>query len=312
MHDGFELTSQKERDLITLAHLDSAAMLQLVERACEHRRATSGSADGVKLSGFIGQIFLEPSTRTRISFSIAAKRLGLDVFDIDGETSSLAKGEALIDGARTLVAQGISALVIRQGLEGITSRIASAVEVPVINAGEGATSHPTQGLLDLMTLIDEWGDVGGKRIGIVGDIRHSRVARSDAEAFGACGAEVVLIAPQGYSPTPGTFAGVEFSDDFDGLLPTLDAVVMLRVQRERQEKGEAPAVDDYVAGYQLNAQRLSSARSDLKVLHPGPMNRGVEITDEVADGASSRVLHQVANGVHLRMAVLEQALMDRP
>ena len=308
--EGFEVTGEKERDLISLDSLSRGEMSEIVDRAGEHRRAAPSRAPGSALSGLVGQLFLEPSTRTRVSFFSAARRLSLDVVDIDRANSSFTKGESLIDGARTLVAQGIAVLVLRQREEGMTARVSAAVDVPVINAGEGRSSHPTQGLLDLMTLLDEWGDLTGKRIGIVGDIVHSRVARSDIAAFTAFGAEMVLIGPENLLPSQQEFPGVSLVGGFDEVLPTLDAVVMLRVQHERLGDGECPDLDEFVAAYRLDSKRLKAAGTDLLVLHPGPMNRGIEITDEVADGEHSRVLAQVANGVHLRMAILERALTE--
>lgn len=253
----------------------------------------------------VASLFYEDSTRTRISFETAAKRLSCDVMAFSVSSSSVKKGESLRDTVQTIEAMGIDAVVMRHSAAGAPDRVASWIDAHVVNAGDGCHEHPTQALLDLLTLRRHLGaGLDGARIAIVGDILHSRVARSDALAFAALGAEVTLVAP----PTllPSTLAGwpVTVSHDLDDVIADLDAVYMLRIQRERQHEARFPSLREYTARYGLTVERAGRLRKDALVMHPGPMNRGVEIAAEVAEGPASVITEQVANGVAVRMAVL--------
>ncbi len=249
-------------------------------------------------------LFYEPSTRTRISFTLAAQRLSADVVDFIGEASSMRKGETLLDTALNIIAMGVDTIVLRHPAPGAASFLASRVQASVINAGDGAHEHPTQGLLDLFTVVEKIGSVEGKRIAIVGDIKHSRVARSDLWAFLRFGSKVVLVGPPTLVPHSFRELGVEISYSLDDVLPDVDVICLLRIQRERQEQAQFPSLEEYSRLFGLNQERLRRARPEVLILHPGPMNRGIEITPEVADGPRSMVLAQVTNGLAVRMAVL--------
>lgn len=252
----------------------------------------------------VAWLFYEDSTRTRLSFETAAKRLSADTMNFSVSSSSVKKGESLRDTARTIEAMGIDAIVVRHASAGAPHRIASWVDAAVVNAGDGWHEHPTQALLDCYTIRQHRGDLAGQRIAIVGDIKHSRVARSDVWAFAAMGAEVVLVAPPTLLPPNLDGWPVTVSYDLDAVLPTVDVVYLLRMQRERMSAALLPSLREYTATYGLTNRRVERLRSDAVVMHPGPMNRGVEIAAEVADLPSSLILDQVRNGVAVRMAVL--------
>jgi len=254
-------------------------------------------------------LFFEDSTRTRTSFSLAASRLSADVIDFSAKGSSVSKGETLIDTAKTIEAMGVDAIVCRHQLSGAVQHLSKAVDCSVINAGDGQHEHPTQALLDIYTMAKRLGrthdyDLSGLTVGIVGDIAHSRVARSNVHGLRKLGADVVLIAP----PTllPGSFkdAGCELSQDLDAVLPRLDVIYMLRVQFERLASQAFPSVREYASLFGLTSKRLERAKSQAVVMHPGPMNRGLEIESAVADGPNSAILEQVAHGLAVRMATL--------
>ena len=250
-------------------------------------------------------LFFEESTRTRLSFEMAAKRLSADTMTFSAAGSSVKKGESLRDTVETIEAMGIDALVVRHSGAGVPWQIAGWTEGPsVINAGDGWHEHPTQALLDCYTIRQQRGALDGLRIAIVGDIRHSRVARSDVLAFTALGARVTLVAP----PTllPPTLAGwpVETSHHLDGVLPGCDVVYVLRLQRERMQEALLPSLREYTATYGLTRQRARLLGDHAVIMHPGPVNRGVEIAAEVADQPNSVITRQVRNGVAVRMAVL--------
>jgi aspartate carbamoyltransferase catalytic subunit len=251
-------------------------------------------------------LFYEDSTRTRLSFEQAAKRLSADTMTFSVGSSSVKKGESLRDTVLTIEAMGVDAIVVRHGSAGVPWQIARWLEdrVRVVNAGDGWHEHPTQALLDTYTIREERGSLDGLHIGIVGDVKHSRVARSDVLAYTALGAQVTLIAP----PTllPPSLAGwpVRVSHDLDAVLPTLDVVYLLRMQRERMTEHLVPTLREYTTRFGLTARRVDAMRDDALVMHPGPMNRGVEISAEVADLPRSVIIDQVRNGVAVRMAVL--------
>ncbi|MGH8212155.1 MAG: aspartate carbamoyltransferase catalytic subunit, partial [Rhodanobacteraceae bacterium] len=256
--------------------------------------------------------FFENSTRTRTSFEIAARRLGADVVNFDLSRSSAAKGESLLDTLHTLEAMKLDALVVRHGENRMPDWLAEHANsmVSVINAGDGSRAHPTQGLLDALTIRQRQEDFDNLRVVICGDIRHSRVARSDVHAFAALGArDIRLCAPRALLPEDADeFRGCTLGEDFDEALTDADVVIMLRIQKERMAAALLPADSDYFAQYGLDARRLALAKPDCMVLHPGPINRDVEIASGIADGPQSRILDQVANGVPVRMAVLAELL----
>ena len=256
----------------------------------------------------VATMFFEASTRTRLSFEKAAKALSADTMSFSPGTSSLSKGESLKDTVQTIRAMGADLLVVRHKATGAPWRIASWVDVPIINGGDGAHQHPTQALLDSLTLLQRFGTLDGVRIGIVGDVRHSRVARSDVFAFSTLGAEVTLVAPPTLLPVDTEGWPVQTAHDLDDVLPALDAVYLLRVQAERGGASVFPSLPEYVRRFGMTRERFAALKPDAVVLHPGPMNRGVEIADSVADDPRSLVLDQVANGVAVRMAVLFRLL----
>lgn len=256
----------------------------------------------------VATMFFESSTRTRLSFEKAAKALSADTMSFSPGTSSLSKGESLKDTVQTIRAMGADLLVVRHKATGAPWRIASWVDVPIVNGGDGAHQHPTQALLDSLTLLQRFGTLDGVRIGIVGDVRHSRVARSDVFAFATLGAEVTLVAPPTLLPVDTDGWPVRTAHDLDDVLPGLDAVYLLRVQAERGGASVFPSLPEYVRRFGMTRERFAALKPDAVVLHPGPMNRGVEIADSVADDPRSLVLDQVANGVAVRMAVLFRLL----
>lgn len=272
----------------------------------------------------IANLFFEDSTRTRTSFSVAAKRLGAEVVDLLGGISSVSKGETLIDTARNVEAMGVAALVVRARQSGAAAMIAGSVACPVINGGDGRHEHPTQGLLDIYTLAEAQGrledfDLRGLRIAIVGDVGASRVARSNIAGMTALGAEVICIGPPAMAPGGMSALGARISRDLDGVIADMDAVMMLRIQFERytdaKPAGAEPpkvspiaSIREFRALYALTPQRATRMKPGAVVMHPGPINRGLELDAEVADGERSVIMRQVTNGVLVRMAVLEGLL----
>ena len=298
------------RHLLTLEGMPREQLLALLDRAQHHadghdaRQALAGTA--------VCTLFFEPSTRTRLSFQLAAQRLGADVLNFDVSTSSTRKGETARDTLRTIEAMGVRGFVIRHQDDGAVATLAEAAApgTALVNAGDGRSAHPTQGLLDMLTLRQaKGGDFSRLKVLIVGDVRHSRVARSDLHALQALGTgEIRACGPRSLLPDDATLAGCTVSHDLDAALDGVDAVMMLRLQRERMDEGLVTSLDEYHRDYGLDAARLKRAAPDAVVMHPGPINRGIEITDEVADGPQSLVLQQVRNGVAARMAVLETLL----
>jgi aspartate carbamoyltransferase catalytic subunit len=249
-------------------------------------------------------LFYEDSTRTRLSFEQAAKRLSADTMNFSVSTSSVKKGESLRDTVQTIEAMGVDCIVVRHGSAGAPWRVADWVDASVVNAGDGWHEHPTQALLDSYTIRRHLGGVDGKRVAIVGDIKHSRVARSDVLAFSALGADVTLVAPPTLLPPSLDGWPVSVSHDLDAVLAKCDVVYLLRMQRERMTEALIPTLREYTAGYGLTRRRVDVLDESTLVMHPGPMNRGVEIAAEVADLPRSVVVDQVRNGVAVRMAVL--------
>ncbi|HZQ84831.1 MAG TPA: aspartate carbamoyltransferase catalytic subunit [Acidimicrobiales bacterium] len=274
----------------------SDSFVEVSERAIPRVPALRGKT--------VVSLFYEDSTRTRLSFETAAKRLSADTMTFSVSSSSVNKGESLRDTVETIEAMGIDAVVVRHKSSGVPWRIASWVEASVINAGDGWHQHPTQALLDCYTIRSRKGDLGGLRIAVVGDIMHSRVARSDVEAFAALGAEVLLVAPPTLLPASLDGWPVKVTHSLDEVIGDLDVIYLLRIQRERMTEALLPSLREYRAIYGLTPERLRALRSDALVMHPGPMNRGVEIDAEAAEDPRSVITAQVSNGVAVRMAVL--------
>jgi aspartate carbamoyltransferase catalytic subunit len=249
-------------------------------------------------------LFYEDSTRTRLSFESAAKRLSADTMNFSVGTSSVKKGESLRDTVETIEAMGVDAIVVRHGSSGVPWQVANWVDAAVVNAGDGWHEHPTQALLDCYTIRERLGSLQDRRIAIVGDVKHSRVARSDVLAFTALGAHVTLVAPPTLLPPSLEGWPVEISHDLDAVLRKVDVVYLLRMQRERQTEALLPSLREYTATYGLTRDRARLLGDGALVMHPGPMNRGVEIAAEVADLPNAVITRQVANGVAVRMAVL--------
>jgi aspartate carbamoyltransferase catalytic subunit len=307
--------SGRLRHLLTLDGLPRDALVALLDRA-QHFADGHDARDALAGSA-ICTLFFEPSTRTRLSFQRAAQRLGADVLSFDAATSSTTKGETARDTLKNIEAMGVRGFVIRHKQDGAVAALAAAAErgTALINAGDGRSAHPTQGLLDMLTLRQAKGrDFSKLKVAIIGDIRHSRVARSDLHALRTLGAgesssiEIRVCAPESLLPDDETLHGCHVTRDFDEALVGADVVMMLRLQRERMDEGLVSSLEDYHRDYGLTTARLKRAAPDAVVMHPGPMNRGVEIDDAVADGPRSLILKQVANGVAVRMAVLEALL----
>ena len=307
------------RHLLSAADLSRDEAIAILDDADRFRSALLGR-DVKKLPTLRGRtiitMFYENSTRTRVSFEVAGKWMSADVINVSASGSSAAKGESLRDTALTLRAAGADALIIRHPSSGAAQQLAEwtleddGSGPSVINAGDGTHEHPTQALLDALTIRQRLGDVAGRRVVIVGDILHSRVARSNVALLHTLGAEVVLVAPPTLLPVGvRQWAGVTVSHDLDAELPVADAVLMLRVQAERMNGGFFPSVREYSALYGLSERRQAMLGDHAVVLHPGPMLRGMEIAFSVADSPQSAVLQQVSNGVHVRMAVLFHLLV---
>jgi len=298
--------SLKSKDLIGIRELDAGDIGLVLETAAGFKEVLG--RDIKKVPALRGKtavnLFYEPSTRTRTSFELAAKRLSTDVINFSVSTSSVVKGETLRDTALTIQALGADFIIVRHSCSGIANFLARNLDASVINAGDGTHEHPTQALLDLFTIQEKKNTLKGLNIAIVGDILHSRVAKSNIYAFKKMGASVRLVGPPTLVPAYLEELGVEVFTDMGRGLKDADVVMMLRIQMERQGKGFFPTTEEYFRNWGLTAARLSAAKKDAIVMHPGPMNRGVEISSEVADGQRSVILEQVTNGLAVRMAVL--------
>ena len=256
-------------------------------------------------------LFFENSTRTRTSFSLAARRLGADTVDFSASTSSLSKGETFIDTAKNIEAMGVDAVIVRHRTPGTPHLLAQNLRCSVLNAGDGPHEHPTQGLLDIMTIRRRKGRIAGLTVAMVGDIAHSRTARSNIWGLKKLGAHVIVCGPSTLVSPRWAELGVEYSYSLDAIVPRVDVLNLLRIQFERQATRPFPSVREYAHLYAMNRQRLKRAKDDILILAPGPINRGVEITPDVADGPQSAILDQVTNGVAVRMAVLWLLLGSR-
>ncbi|HEX9700642.1 MAG TPA: aspartate carbamoyltransferase catalytic subunit [Acidobacteriota bacterium] len=298
--------SLKHKDLLGIEHLD-ADEIRLILATAGHFKEISRRAIK-KVPALRGKtvinLFFEPSTRTRTSFEIAAKRLSADTQSISASTSAVVKGETLIDTARNIEAMFPDILVIRHSFPGAAHVLARNCRAAVINAGDGAHEHPTQALLDALTIREKKGKIEGLRVVIFGDIAHSRVARSNIHCLRKLGAQVVVAAPPTFLPHDVESLGVEAHRRLEPALEGADVVMALRIQLERGGKLSFPSSREYFNLFGLNRERLALAKPDAIVMHPGPMNRGVEIASDVADGPASVILEQVSNGLAVRMAVL--------
>jgi len=308
------VTSALGKDLLGLEPL-TPEQIKLILDTAEPFKEISGRAIK-KVPALRGQtivnLFFEASTRTRISFEFAEKRLSADTVNVASSGSSVQKGETLVDTARNLEAMRIDMVVIRHGASGAARFLADRIESNVINAGDGTHEHPTQGLLDLLTLRDHFGTLSGRRICIVGDVLHSRVARSNIWGLKKMGAEVAVCGPRSLLPWAIGEFGVRVFSRVEEAIEWAEALNILRLQLERMTAGYIPSLREYNRVFGVTRERLARAPRDVLILHPGPMNRGVEIDSDVADGPHSVILNQVTNGVAIRMAVLYLLAGGRP
>jgi aspartate carbamoyltransferase catalytic subunit len=296
----------KRKDLLGLRELSAEEITFILETAGAFKQV--GTREIKKVPALRGKtlinFFVEPSTRTRTSFELAAQRLSADIVNISASTSSLTKGETLKDTARNLEALHADILVLRHPSAGAPQFLAQRLKSSVINAGDGAHEHPTQGLLDIYTIREKRGKVAGLNVAIVGDILFSRVARSNIFGLTKLGAKVTLVGPSTLVPREFEKLGAIVSHKIDDVLPETDVVNLLRIQHERQRKEYFPGIGEYTTLFGLTKERAKLLKPDCLVMHPGPINRGVEIDSEVADGIQSVILDQVTNGLAVRMAVL--------
>jgi aspartate carbamoyltransferase catalytic subunit len=294
------------KDLLGIRELELGEIEAILDTAAAFK--TVGSRDIKKVPALRGKtmvnFFVEPSTRTRISFELAAVRLSADVVNISATTSSLQKGETLKDTALNLQALHADIIVLRHGSAGAPKFLAERLEASIINAGDGAHEHPTQALLDVFTIRERLGKFVGLKVAIVGDILFSRVARSDIWALKKLGAEVTLVGPSTLVPRSFEEMGVQVARRIDDIIESADVINLLRIQHERQRKEYFPSVNEYIRFFGLTKERAKKLKPSCLVMHPGPINRGVEIDSEVADGPQSLILEQVTNGLAVRMAVL--------
>jgi aspartate carbamoyltransferase catalytic subunit len=294
------------RHLLTLEDLSAEEITLILDKADVFRRAFGeGQRKFPVLAGkTCANLFFEDSTRTRTSFSLAARRLGADTVDFSASTSSLSKGETIIDTAKNLEAMGVDIVVVRHRTPGTPHLLAQNLQCGVVNAGDGAHEHPTQGLLDILTIRQRRGRIDGLTVAMVGDIAHSRTARSNIWGLKKLGAHVIVCGPSTLVSSQWEELGVEYSYSLDAILPRVDVLNLLRIQFERQTTRPFPSVREYAVLYAMDRQRLARTKPDILILAPGPINRGVEVTPDVADGPQSAILEQVTNGLCVRMAVL--------
>jgi len=296
----------KRKDLVGLDELSGEEILHILDTAESLKEVSTRSIKKVPaLRGkVVALLFFEDSTRTRMSFELAASRMSADTILFTSKGSSVAKGETTLDTVRNIEAMGVDIFVIRHGQSGAPHMLARKINSSVVNAGDGSHEHPTQALLDIFTIRQRLGQIAGLKVAIVGDIAHSRVARSNILALTKLGAEVVVVGPPTMVPSAISPMGCEISHDLDEVLGEVDVVNMLRIQFERFSSNLFPSVREYKRIYGMGSDRLKRCKKDVLIMHPGPINRGVELTSEVADGPNSCILQQVANGLAIRMAVL--------
>lgn len=298
--------SWTKKDLLGLEYLTQGEIELILETAESFKEVSTREIKKVPaLRGKTAvNLFYEPSTRTRVSFEVAAKRLSADVINIATETSSVRKGETLIDTGKNIQALKADIIIMRHNCSGAANMLARALDISVINAGDGWHEHPTQALLDIFTLKEKLGKIKGLNVAIVGDIAHSRVARSNIWGLVKLGANVTVCAPEMLLPTEIERTGVKTSSNIDEVLKNADAINVLRMQFERDEGAAFPEQLDYYKRFGITEERLAKAKKNILVMHPGPINRGIEMSSGVADGKNSVILEQVTNGIAVRMAVL--------
>ncbi len=300
------------RHLLDLESLSAEEITLLLDVAEELNQRFKTSGKLTLLSGkTIANLFFENSTRTRTSFSLAAKRLGADTIEFSSSSSSVSKGETFIDTAKTIEAMGVDAVVTRHATPGTSHLLAQHLDCSVLNAGDGPHEHPTQGLLDILTIRQHRGSIAGLTVALVGDISHSRTARSNIWGLKKLGAHVIACGPATLVSKKWEALGVEVAYNLDAILPRCDVLNLLRIQFERQATRPFPSVREYALLYAMNSQRMRMSKPDILIMAPGPINRGVEITPEVADGPHSVILQQVSNGIAVRMAALWLLLGER-
>lgn len=294
------------KDLLGLEELSSDEINLILDTADSFKEISTRSVKKVPaLRGkTIVNLFFEPSTRTRTSFELAAKRLSADTISIAATTSSVVKGETLIDTAKNLESLKVDIIIMRHSASGSPNFLAQLLKASIINAGDGSHEHPTQALLDLYTIKEKKGKIKGLKVAIVGDVLHSRVARSNIWGLTKLGADVTVVAPPTLIPMGIEKTGVKVSCNLENVVETVDVINILRIQRERQQTGLFPSIREYSELYCVTPERLKNAKKDILIMHPGPINRGVEISSAVADGPYSVILEQVTNGLAVRMAVL--------
>jgi aspartate carbamoyltransferase catalytic subunit len=295
------------KHLLGLEDLSAAELNHILDTAESFREVSTRNIKKVPLlrGKVVVNMFVEPSTRTRTSFSLAAKRLSADVVEFSPTTSSLSKGETLKDTARNIEAMGVDIVVLRHTAPGAPHMLSKILDASIVNAGDGAHEHPTQGLLDIFTIREQKGQIKGLKVAVLGDIAHSRVARSNIWGLMKLGAEVIACGPATLIPDELRDMGVRTSYHVDEILPEVDVINILRIQMERQKTTNYfPSIREYARLFGINSERLKKSKPNVLVMHPGPINRGVEITPEVADGDHSVILRQVSNGLAVRMAVL--------
>ncbi len=295
-----------KKHLLGIEELSAAEIERIFETADSFKEISTRAIKKVPaLRGrTIANLFFEPSTRTRTSFELAAKRLSADTVSIASSTSSVVKGESLLDTARNLESLKVDIIIMRHGASGAPHMLSRYAQASVVNAGDGCHEHPTQALLDMYTIRERKGKIAGLKVAIVGDILHSRVARSNIWGLLKLGAEVTLVGPTTFIPPRIQEMGVKVSNNIEDVLRQVDVVNVLRIQKERQTGGLLPSIREYVDLFCLTKERMEKAKPDILLMHPGPINRGVEMASEVADGPYSVILDQVTNGLAIRMAVL--------
>ena len=296
----------KHGDLLDLRDLTREDIELVLETAKSFKEVST--RDIKKVPALRGKtvvmLFSEPSTRTRISFELAAKRLSADTLNVTVSASSLCKGESLLDMAKNIEAMNVDMIVVRHSSAGVPHLLAKELKPGIINAGDGCRSHPTQALLDLYTIKEKLGRIEGLNVAIVGDILHSRVARSNICGLTKMGAHVTLCGPATLIPADIEAQGVKVTYDLEDVLKTSDVLMFLRLQKERQEEKYLPSIREYTKAFGMTQEKLKRAKKDVVIMHPGPVNRGIELAAEVADGPQSVILEQVTNGVAVRMAIL--------
>lgn len=306
MPESSQSLTWTRKHLLTLEELSADEIRFVLDTADSFKEVSTRSVK--KVPALRGRVvvnaFFEDSTRTRMSFSLAAQRLSADVLDFTEKGSSVSKGETLIDTARNIEAMGVDVMVLRHKAAGAANLLARSVKCSVVNAGDGAHEHPTQGLLDLYTIRERFGRIAGLKVAIVGDIANSRVARSDLWGLTKLGAEVYLVGPPTLLPKTFEQLGVKVVHDLDSVIAEMDVIYMLRIQFERIQSSQFPSVREFTRFFGLTWDRFQRCKKDAFVMHPGPMNRGLEIQSDIADGDQSGILTQVTNGLAVRMAVL--------